>query len=88
MSDRPDLRRSIAVALSVPVIVAPFLALAFRVEAGLGVMAIGLVAVALLVREAMAIVPESAERWLRALFAANVMLAGACLIALIILLVG
>jgi hypothetical protein len=88
MFERLDLRRSIALTLALSIVIAPFLALAFRLEAGLGVMALGLVAVAFLVREALEIAPASAQRWLRGLFAANLVLAGACLVALMMLLIG
>lgn len=61
------------------IFVAPFIALFYRAEAGLVVMAIALGAVSLVLHGAVAAVPEHAHRRLWAVLGFNIVLAGACL---------
>jgi hypothetical protein len=61
------------------IVVAPFIALLVRMEAGLLVMAIALGATSMLVREALQATPTTIRHWLRLVIALNVALAVACL---------
>ena len=65
--------------MAMAILVAPFIAMLIRVEAGLIVMALALCAVSLLLREALDAVPIRIRRWLRLAMVANVALAVACI---------
>ncbi len=58
---------------------APFIAMLYRHEAGLVVMAVGLVTVSLLLRDALGDVTASARPWLRLVIGINVALAAGCM---------
>lgn len=60
---------------------APFIALLYRAEAGLLVMALALGAVSLLLHDAIGAAPRHAQGWLRLVLGFNIALAGACLMA-------
>ena len=60
---------------------APFVALLYRAELGLVVMAVALGATTLLLRGMLTAVPGKAQRWLRLVVALNLVLALACLLA-------
>jgi hypothetical protein len=60
-------------------IVAPFVALLFRVEAGLAVMAAALIATAYLLREVLAEAGPEARWWVRAAIGVDLALAVVCL---------
>jgi hypothetical protein len=66
-------------------VVAPFIALAFRVEAGLAVMSVALVATAILLRDALGVAPGT-RRWVRVAIAIDIALAAACVGLMITLL--
>jgi hypothetical protein len=61
------------------IFVAPFIALLYRAEAGLVVMAAALGAVSLLLRDAIGLAPQHARRRLRLVLGFNLVLAGSCL---------
>jgi hypothetical protein len=63
------------------IFLAPFIALLYRTEAGLTVMAIALGATSLLLRGALDAVPPDTRRWLRLIVVFNVVLLLACLLA-------
>ena len=63
------------------IFVAPFIALLYRAEAGLIVMALALGAVSLVLHDAMDAAPYDTRRWLRLLVVVNVLLLAACLLA-------
>jgi hypothetical protein len=64
---------------------APFIALLYRTEAGLVVMALGLSGAALLLRDALPAVAPGARRWLRLAIGVNLALAVACLMLVVVL---
>jgi len=63
------------------IFVAPFIALLYRTEAGLIVMATALGAASLLLHGALDAAPQGARRWLRLMVFFNVVLLLACLLA-------
>jgi hypothetical protein len=68
-------------------IVAPFVALLFRAEAGLAVMAAALIATAFLLREVLAVTAPGARRWVRAAIGVDLALAAICLALVVALIV-
>jgi UDP-N-acetylmuramyl pentapeptide phosphotransferase/UDP-N-acetylglucosamine-1-phosphate transferase len=77
LSDSGLARRGAWIA-AVAILAAPFLALLYRTEAGLIVMALALGAVSLLLRDALREVSPQARRWLRLILGFNLVLAVAC----------
>ena len=69
------------------IFLAPFIALLYRTEAGLIVMATALGATSLLLRGALDVVPPGTRRWLRLMLLFNVVLMLACLLAAVWLIV-
>jgi len=67
-----------AILLAAAILVAPFIALLFRIEAGLVVMAIALGAGSFLLAGALAATPAEYHRWLRLGIGVNLVLAAAC----------
>ncbi len=65
--------------LAVAILAAPFIALLFRAEAGLVVMAVALSAGSFLLADALRETPGQFHRWLRLGIGVNVTLAGACM---------
>ncbi len=63
------------------IFLAPFIALLYRAEAGLIVMALALGATSLLLHGMVAAPPPRTRRWLRLLVAVNALIALACLVA-------
>ena len=63
------------------IFLAPFIAMLYRAEAGLVVMALALGATSLLLHGMVDEAPLRTRRWLRLLVAANVLIALACLVA-------
>jgi hypothetical protein len=80
-------RRLGPVVLAVAIFISPFLAALFRIEAGLGLMAIALTVTAWLLREALEGAPEGAHRPLQLVVALNIAMALVCAAALVFLLV-
>lgn len=74
--------------LAAAMLVAPFLALAYRREAGLVVMAAALIATAALLRDALSAATGRAHRLLLVAIAVNVVLALACLAVVTVLVLG
>jgi hypothetical protein len=70
--------RTTAIIMALAMLVAPFIAMLIRVEAGLIVMALALGAGSLLLREVLDAVPVRIHRWLRLGILVNVALASAC----------
>jgi hypothetical protein len=70
--------RTTAFVMAMAILVAPFIAMLIRVEAGLIVMALALGAGSLLLREVLGAVPVGIHRWLRVGMVVNVALAAAC----------
>ncbi len=88
MPETTNPRRIATLALSLAVFVAPFLALLFSLEAGLGLMAAALLALTYLLREAAAsAVPEARAR-IRLIVKFNLTLAAACIGAIVWLTFG
>ena len=79
MKSNPVSHRIPRIILAGAIVIAPFLALLVRLEAGLFVMALALFAVSGLLREALAAAPLRSHRWLRAAIVLDVILATACL---------
>jgi hypothetical protein len=86
MERRERLRRLTYIACAAAIILAPFLALLWSVEAGLALMAIALTACGLLLHGAKAEAPQRLQSLIRAVVMANLALAGACAVALVYLL--
>lgn len=63
------------------IFVAPFIALLYRAEAGLVVMALALGAVSLLLHDAIGAAPGRAQGWLRMVLGFNIVAVVACLVA-------
>jgi hypothetical protein len=80
--------RAGAIVLAAAIFVAPFIALLYRAEAGLAVMAAALVATTFLLHEALAIAEHGLRRWVRIAIGVNVVLAVACIVVLAWLLSG
>lgn len=64
--------------MSMAILAAPFIALLFRVEAGLIVMAFALAAGSLLLREVLGVTPMPSRHWIRLGMLVNLALAAAC----------
>ena len=79
MSNGSDLGRLRAAFLAAAVLAAPFIALGFRTEAGLVVMAVALGAGSFLLADVLATTPGQFHRWLRIGIGVNLALAAACL---------
>ena len=88
MNDEPAPGRSGTIIMAMAILVAPFIAMLIRVEAGLMVMALALGAGSLLLREALGIAPDRVRRWLRVGIVVNVLLAAACVGLAVWLLTG
>ena len=86
MSKRSNAERLRPAFLAVAILVAPFIALLFRTEAGLVVMAVALSAGSFLLADALGVTHGQHHRWLRLGIGVNLALAAAC-IALAVLLV-
>lgn len=78
MNEGPVPGRPGAIIMAVAILGAPFIAMLFRIEAGLVVMAVALGAGSLLLREALEAVPIRARRLLRLAILANLTLAVVC----------
>lgn len=78
MDRGPATGRFVAIFMAMAILGAPFIAILFRVEAGLMVMALALSAVSLLLSEALDAAPAQFRRWLRLGILVNVTLATAC----------
>ncbi len=74
-------RRTATIGLTVAIFISPFLALLFNPVAGLGLMAVALIATALLLREVAAGAHQSVRNRLRLLVGINLALAVACVAA-------
>lgn len=74
------LRRIGAIILTLAIFVAPFIALVFRTDAGLLVMALALTAGSFLLRGAIEVAPVAIHRWLRLGVLVNLLLALACVV--------
>lgn len=81
MRDEASQRRAITAMLAAAIFAAPFLALLVSLEAGLVVMAIGLLATSFLLRDALSDAPAGIQPKLRILLVVNLALAASCLIA-------
>jgi hypothetical protein len=66
--------------LALAIFAAPFLALLYRPEAGLIVMALALSAATLLLRDALPAAVPGVRRWMRLAIGVNLVLAVACLV--------
>lgn len=77
--------RLVFIIASLAILLAPFIALLYAPEAGLAVMAVALALTAFLVRDALVTAGESRPRF-TLLVAVNLVLALACVLALIVLL--
>lgn len=86
MQRREGLRQPMFIACAAAIILAPFLALLWSVEAGVALTAFALTACGLLLRGAMAGAPQETHRWIRIVVVINLVLAVACAVALIYLL--
>jgi hypothetical protein len=86
MERRARLRQPVFIVCATAIILAPFLALLWSVEAGLTLMTVALTACGLLLKGATAGAPQRAHRWIQVVIAANLVLAGACAVALVFLL--
>ena len=80
--------RAGAIVLAAAIFVAPFVALLYRAEAGLAVMAAALAATTFLLHEALGIAEPELRRWVRIAIAVNVILAVACVALIVWLLFG
>jgi hypothetical protein len=78
VSKGSDLGRLRAAVLAAAVLAAPFIALLFRPEAGLVVMALALGAGSFLLADVLAATPGKFHRWLRIGICVNLALAAAC----------
>ena len=78
MSKGSDLGRLRAAVLAAAMLAAPFIALLFRTEAGLVVMALALGAGSFLLADVLAATPGQFRRWLRIGIGVNLALAAAC----------
>ena len=78
MNGQPGKGRTTALMMAMAILVAPFIAMLIRVEAGLIVMALALGVGSLLLREVLDTVPVRTHRWLRLGMLVNVALAAAC----------
>ena len=79
MSKGPSLGRLRAAFLAAAILAAPFIALLFRTEAGLVVMAVALSAASFLLADALGSTPQQFHRWLRLGIVVNLTLAAACI---------
>lgn len=82
MDGPSSVRRIATIGLTVAIFVAPFLALLFSAAAGLGLMAVALIATSVVLRDAAAGAVENFQGRLRAVIAINLVLAAACLAAM------
>ena len=64
--------------MGMAILVAPFIAMLFRVEAGLIVMALALGTGSVMLRDVLGVVPVRIHRWLRLGMVVNLALAAAC----------
>ena len=78
MHEKPVPGRLGVIILGTAILAAPFIALLYRTEAGLLVMALALASGSPLLRDALAAAPEGIRRWLRLGILVNLVLAGAC----------
>ena len=78
MNGGPYKGRTTAFVMAMAVLIAPFIAMLIRIEAGLIVMALALGAGALLLRDVLGAVPVRVHQWLRLGMVVNVALAAAC----------
>lgn len=78
-SGGPAIGRTTAFFMAMAMLVAPFIAMLIRVEAGLIVMALALGAGSLLLRDVLSAVPVRIQPWLRSGIVVNIALAGACI---------
>jgi hypothetical protein len=81
MRERSDTTRWTAWLAAGAIFLAPFIALLYRAEAGLIVMALALGATSLLLHGMLDATPPRTRRWLSFLVAVNILLALACLVA-------
>ena len=72
--------------LAAAILAAPFIALLFRTEAGLVVMAVALSAGSFLIADSLGATPGQFHRWLRLGIAVNLALAAACVALAVLLL--
>lgn len=79
MHDDPNESRLVRAGLAAAMFLAPFLAFLYRVEAGLGLMAVALGATSFLLWEALGDVPARVRPRLRVLIGVNLTLALVCL---------
>ena len=79
MSEGRDLGRLRAAVLAAAMLAAPFIALLFRTEAGLAVMAVALGAGSFLLADMLAATPGQFHRWLRLGIGVDLTLAAACI---------
>jgi hypothetical protein len=78
MNGQPDKGRPTAVIMAMAILVAPFIAMLIRVEAGLIIMALALGAGTLLLYDVLDAAPVRTQRWLRSGMLVNIALAAAC----------
>ncbi|MGH2613958.1 MAG: hypothetical protein ACRDJC_01860 [Thermomicrobiales bacterium] len=78
MQRNADVGRIGANVMAAAILIAPFIAVLVRIEAGLVVMAVALGATAVLLRVALPATPIATRHWLRLVIAINVALAVAC----------
>ncbi len=87
MSKGSDMGKLRAAFLTAGILVAPFIALLFRAEAGLLVMGVALAAGSYLLTEALGVIHRQFHRWLWLGISVNLALAAACLALAVWLLV-
>ncbi len=88
MNGGPGFGRSGSIIMAMAILIAPFIAMLIRVEAGLIVMALALGAGSFLLREALGAAPAHIRRWLHVGMLVNVTLAAACVVLAAWLLTG
>jgi hypothetical protein len=86
VSKRFTVERVRAAFLAVAILAAPFIALLFRTEAGLVIMAIALSAGSFLLADALGVIHGQYRRWLRLGIGVNLALAAACIALAVLLL--
>jgi hypothetical protein len=88
MRQNPIPERVVAAVLAGSMLVAPFIALLYRAEAGLAAMVAALLATAFLLREVDASTAGNKRQWVRLAIALNLSLAIACVGLILLLLSG
>jgi hypothetical protein len=81
MRERSDTTRWTVWLAAGAIFLAPFIALLYRAEAGLVVMALALGATSLLLHGMLDSAPPPTRRWLRLLVVVNILIAMVCLVA-------